>query len=235
MIMRAEAQFWGVDDDRILEMENWLKDVVGELELHSQEGLATKNSQPEDNEPEADFIFAPTGNCIYIAAFGELGHFKNTLKGFGYLLQVIQQPRRPFLATELHNSKVNDTTCQPLADDQTVRELYERREVARQDLEKAREDSDTVAEQVELEEIEQVEKLLRDVLSPSGNAKTFPTTQISANNSVRACIERAIDMLRKADPPLLKTADHFVDSMDYLPFVIYEPSDKTITWSTCRP
>ncbi|TWU21816.1 hypothetical protein [Bythopirellula polymerisocia] len=234
MIMRAEAQFWGVDEDRILEMDRWLQDVVSEIELNSQGGSAKNKSQPEDNEPEVEFIFAPDGDGFFIRAFGEEGHFK-FLKGFEYLYRLVQQTDRGLLATELHNTRVTDISNQPLIDEEGLKEIRNRKTEAEQELEQARHDSDSVAELIAIEELEHAKKYIRQVTSPNGKVKNVSKSSTSAITSVSSCIDRAIDKLRNVATPMTKLADHFERSITCVLTVAYSPENKTIRWSTCRP
>jgi hypothetical protein len=181
--------------------------------------------------PAAAFVLSRSGNGWFIRAFGEEGHFRN-LVGLLYIARLVRSAGKPYPAAALvrepgaSRPAVGEAEAsaeglsagagRQLVSDEEALAQY-RRELDEYDaaIAQAVRDGDmTQAEILQGERQQLLERIQADV-GLGGRTRPFGAEADRLRQSVLQALRRAYDALRKANPPLMRTAGHFETFIEY--------------------
>lgn len=200
------------------------------------ETVAAGTDQSSD-ESAAEFAFYLDGGVHVVAGFGQRGSFPANLKGFAQIHQLIRSPNVPVPMVELFGGVTDPRIAadahsrQPISDNQALRELWNRSEALKGELERAITDNDTVEASHCREEIDAIEGQLKQATGIGGKARDLNNPADKLRGTIHGTIRRAIKKLREAQPVMNELADHFEGSISSEGAAyVYRPANTVPAW-----
>ena len=227
------------------EVEAEYLDVLGVLTGRSN-GTAVgippgiETGRGKGNGGTDEFRYARFGSGYFIAGFGEHGPVPKR-KGFDHIAMLVKNPKQPVLMRALLQGENTATAAdpqsrQPALDEQARRELYQRLQEVKGDLERARGENDSVEQHHCEDEIAKLNGELKAAVGLGGRDRDLNSEADRLRPSVRANLARAYRALREAVPPMKELADHFeaaisAEGATY----VYRPVGNSPAWSSDPP
>jgi hypothetical protein len=166
--------------------------------------------------PVAEWCFVPSGNGYLIAGFGESGHLSG-YKGLADIARLIKTPGVAVPMMELEGAgkqaRNDRRTPQPAVDDPGRREIVERLQELRGDLDKAEQENNTVDADVARAEIDQLEASLVSTHGLGGKPRDLNNLYNKLRPKIQGRLRTVYKAMRESDPPMTKLADHFALSI----------------------
>jgi hypothetical protein len=184
-----------------------------------------------------EFVFAPSGNGYTIKGFRESGHLTG-LKGLKVIALLIQTPDKPVLMQELAGAdarmKADRRSPQKVLDGEAQRKLWKRRCEWRADLDRAREENDTVEADVAEREIGEIDKQLAQGLGLGGKDRDLNNPYDKLRSLIHRRLKAVHKAMRNAKPPMRKLADHFElhIASEASKCFVYRPGPGQPPWAT---
>jgi hypothetical protein len=173
-----------------------------------------------------EFIFAPSGNGYLIMGFGESGHLSG-YKGLHDIARIIRTPGEAVSMLELveagDRTKADQRSTQEALDVQAMKEVKEKLDERRRDLDRAREENNSLEVDLAEKDIEELRRQVRQAKwfgGKAGAGKGFGCKDRDLNNlfdKLRPAIHNRLKAvyaaLRQAKPAMSLLADHFEQSI----------------------
>jgi hypothetical protein len=210
---------------------NWCQ---GDRSSAEEQASHLEDSVPP-SPPVAEWCFVPSGNGYFIAGFGESGHL-SSYKGLSDIARLIKTPGVAVPMMELEGTgeqaRNDRRTPQPAVDGTGRRQIVERLQELRWDLEKAERENNTVDADVARAEIDQLEASLASAHGIGGKVRDLNNLYNKLRPRIHGRLRTVYNAMQEADPPMKRLAEHFglsISSEGGSGF-IYRPASDPPAW-----
>jgi hypothetical protein len=191
-----------------------------------------------------EFIFAPSGNGYLIKGFGEFGHLSG-YKGLHDIARLIGTPGGAVSMLELvgadDRTKADRRSTQAALDVQAMKEIKEKLDERRRDLDRAREENNSVEVNLAEKDIEELTQQVRQAKwfgGKAGAGKDSGSKDRDLNNlfdklrpTIHNRLKAVYTALRQAQPAMSFLADHFEQSISSEGgTLVYRPGGIVPVW-----
>jgi hypothetical protein len=206
--------------------ENTTAEIKGTIRAKSPTGDNTQLA-------EAKFVFYPDGDGYFLRGFGQEGHVSATrAKGLHDLYGLIQHPDKPVLMLVLDaapgdkSDELSNRSRQPVADDQTFKQMASARKRLQARIAEAEYDAEREKLEAELFELERTAVSMYGI---NGNSRDLndPTSRLRPKILKR--LRTAYTYLRNAN--LDELAKHFEIAVSSVSnSIVYRPANDEMIW-----
>jgi hypothetical protein len=186
-------------------------------EVNGPDGAAGDGAEIFSAERTSEeWCFAPSGNGYYISGFGESGHLSG-YKGLADIARLLATPSVPVPMLDLDGADQqlrNDRRSrQPAVDVEGVQRVAEQIRELRVDLERAERQNNTVEADAARKQIEDLEASLAATKGLGGKVRDLNDPFNKLRPKIHGRLQTVYEAMRKANPPLVKLAEHFESSI----------------------